>query len=688
MLTSWRPFAAAILLLWPALDPSAAQSPPFTDPREAIEKAEHLVDIYNWYDAHPYYVEAERMFLAQGDERNALFARASRLRGEMQILPFPDLIDDIDNILATDIAKNDPALRLRCLIIRGDVNLEIDAPAAKDDWEIALATAKQIGDRKWESRAIGELGMIAFLLGDTSTARLQVGQALTTAMTSGDVGAQIRYYAAIATGLQLSQEYEQAIRYFDLALNTAAKHPEAGFQYISYWGKAKSLLALKRFQEAEQLIRESLQHAEADDRRVKKVQMLLAASDLARTLGKPDDALAYLREALPIAETGGFRRLLAEVYFDLAAIVQQAGKIAKAGEYASRAVTLSEEVGDRFLLPSQLLVLANLKRAEGRPDEALQILERATDVVEGLLVNVPTPEHATTLIRAMSNIYVNHFELAARQKSVDYAFSVLERTRGRVLRDVIAQVAASELNRRRSEEYIRLLRDLSHLQRSLLTLKRTTERETALQQIWEVEQKLVGAEVETRTWKGPRSQAVSLRDLRANLGTNELVVEYVWGEDRVYAMTISRDGARVTPLAERGPVERLIAEYFKALQRAADGPTTVDKLATSLYRAIVAPLRWPASKTKIVIVPDGPLHVLPFDMLVAPNRSKLAQTAAITFAPSASVLRSLRNREIATKPLPLLAVGDVPYGDISKRRNPSRANSIFDARVTPHLAGC
>ena len=132
-LTSCRPFAAAVLLLWPALHPSAAQVPAASaDPRQAMEKAEHLVDIYNWYDAHPYYMEAERMFLAQGDERNALFARASRLRGEMQILPFPDLIDAIDKILSTDIAKNDPALRLRCFIIRGDVNLEIDAPAAKD----------------------------------------------------------------------------------------------------------------------------------------------------------------------------------------------------------------------------------------------------------------------------------------------------------------------------------------------------------------------------------------------------------------------------------------------------------------------------------------------------------------------------------------------------------------------------
>jgi hypothetical protein len=65
MLTSRHHFAARVLLLWPALYPGDAQAPaPFADPRQALEKAERLADVYNWYDAHPYFAEAERMFLA------------------------------------------------------------------------------------------------------------------------------------------------------------------------------------------------------------------------------------------------------------------------------------------------------------------------------------------------------------------------------------------------------------------------------------------------------------------------------------------------------------------------------------------------------------------------------------------------------------------------------------------------
>lgn len=72
-------------------------------------------------------------------------------------------------------------------------------------------------------------------------------------------------------------------------------------------------------------------------------------------------------------------------------------------------------------------------------------------------------------------------------------------------------------------------------------------------------------------------------------------------------------------------------------------------------------------------------------MLVAPSGSRLAQTVAISFAPSASVHYALRSRGKAEKPLPLLAVGGVSYGDLSKRRNPTRAVGIFDVRAMPQL---
>jgi hypothetical protein len=113
------------------------------EPSQLLAHAEQLADLYNWYDAQLLYAQAENGFNLAGDERNAMFARVSRLRGEMQVRPLPELVEAIDSILTTDVAKGDKQLQLRCLIVRGDVDLEIDAPAARDDWAAALALASR-----------------------------------------------------------------------------------------------------------------------------------------------------------------------------------------------------------------------------------------------------------------------------------------------------------------------------------------------------------------------------------------------------------------------------------------------------------------------------------------------------------------------------------------------------------------
>src|SRR5689334_7818289 len=90
------PFGRVLICLLGLAPYLAAESP-----SELLARAEKLADVYNWYDAEPLNSQAEAGFRALGDQRNALFAQANKLRGEMQIRPFPEVIDAIDSILAT-----------------------------------------------------------------------------------------------------------------------------------------------------------------------------------------------------------------------------------------------------------------------------------------------------------------------------------------------------------------------------------------------------------------------------------------------------------------------------------------------------------------------------------------------------------------------------------------------------------
>src|SRR5260370_15242815 len=116
----------------------------------------------------------------------------------MEKLSLPDVAEQ----LGAELDKNPPLqadneLRLFCLMVRGDIDGEIDAVPMRRDWEAALKVAKALGDKKWENRASGEIGFSLFLEGDMTAARQKVAGALMGAMMLGDSGAQIRYLAAI-----------------------------------------------------------------------------------------------------------------------------------------------------------------------------------------------------------------------------------------------------------------------------------------------------------------------------------------------------------------------------------------------------------------------------------------------------------------------------------------------------------
>ena len=52
--------------------------------KELLARALHLADLYNWADAAPAFTEAEQLFLAAGDQRNALYSKLGRIRSNIE----------------------------------------------------------------------------------------------------------------------------------------------------------------------------------------------------------------------------------------------------------------------------------------------------------------------------------------------------------------------------------------------------------------------------------------------------------------------------------------------------------------------------------------------------------------------------------------------------------------------------
>ena len=140
----------------------AAQEP---QAKELLARALHFADLYNWGAAGPIFAEAEKRFDSAGDRRNALYTRLGRIRSniERDQNTFPGESVQLGDALDDDpLLQNDKELRLFCLIVKGEIDADTSTGAMRQDWEQVTALAKDLGDSKWQYRALAHLGLAAF----------------------------------------------------------------------------------------------------------------------------------------------------------------------------------------------------------------------------------------------------------------------------------------------------------------------------------------------------------------------------------------------------------------------------------------------------------------------------------------------------------------------------------------------
>jgi len=157
-----------------------------------LEEADKAAWLNDWISAEPIYKRAETSFLQKHELSKALYARVSQTPAHMESGSLPDQIWTLTQDLALPAAQ-DPQTRLRILVVRGMIEVNYDAATARSTWAMVQTLAQQQHQYLLASRATGEQGIAAFILGDVTTAKKQVVTAWTVAKYANDQAAEIRY---------------------------------------------------------------------------------------------------------------------------------------------------------------------------------------------------------------------------------------------------------------------------------------------------------------------------------------------------------------------------------------------------------------------------------------------------------------------------------------------------------------
>src|SRR5262249_22371105 len=117
---------------------------------------------------------------------------------------------------------------------------------------------------------------------------------------------------------------------------------------------------------------------------------------------------------------------------------------------------------------------------------------------------------------------------------------------------------------------------------------------------------------------------------------------------------------RSIELPDRDRIEALVDVYLAQVR----SKKTARDPARELYSMLLGSLPTDIQASRLIVVPDGKLHLLPFDALIDRRGDYVLAHHVVTYSPSATVLHLLRTQpEGRATDVPLLAVGDVPYQD-------------------------
>lgn len=347
----------------------------------------------------------------------------------------------------------------------------------------------------------------------------------------------------------------------------------------------------------------------------------------------------------------------------------------------------------------------------GRLPDALAAYDRAIGLLEERREQLSRDELKTALAAGRGPQYLYFYAARAAQKwqaqlyrsgdrtqartIVARAFAYAERAKARALLDLIAGSAALSGAARIESVPLRSWRELTArltLWRGLLARERgqqspDAERITTLSrqiaegegELHQVERELAHNDPNFYRLIDPGVQLLSVDAVSAALPPQTALLSYLFLGEELLLWAITGEGVALAYLASLDV--KALERDIRAFHRACEQRQPLDRLGAALSAALLGPLADVLrANTRLLIVPHGVAHTLPFQALPWQGQP-LAATHTISYLPSASALQFLRPGQ-STSASRILAVGDPARMSFQ----PPSTDARIDAAALPAAA--
>jgi CHAT domain-containing protein/tetratricopeptide (TPR) repeat protein len=540
---------------------------------------------------------------------------------------------------------------------------------AVDYYGQALSLECELDERREQARTLNNLGVAYAGLGDYQKSLGAYEQALPIRRLTGDARGEAYTLANIGDLRAALGDYEEALKYYDQALPLDRSTGDRQGEALTLTGIGGSYCWLGQYDRALECYQHALVLWRSIGVRRGEAQILNRLGLACRYLGNYDKALEYLTRALELRRAVGDRGGEAETLTDMASLHLSMRKLQQALDCYSKALAIERAIGYRV---GEVATLAGMARAQaftGDFSHALAAMARSLDLFESVRSGVASVELRASLLASSNGYYEEYIDLLMRQHTLApaagydaLALETSERVRARGLIESLAEagvdiregIGAGLLSRERdikrqlSEMEGRRSRLLAAGQDKSQIALLDEELEAALEQLQEVRANIRSASPGYAAMIQPAT--LSAAEIQSQmLDGDTLLLEYSLGQERSFLWAVTPNSITTFQLPKRAEIDAAARRAYELITQSNQRVHKVDaELAMrELGEMILGPAASLLGTKRLLIVPDGALHYIPFEALPEPcldehTGPSLIAGHEVVYLPSVAVLAELR----------------------------------------------
>jgi CHAT domain-containing protein/Tfp pilus assembly protein PilF len=570
----------------------------------------------------------------------------------------------------------------------------------------ARALSEELGDKGTLNMALNNIGTRYLAQGRYAEALDYLHKSLAVLLEMGasaDKRSLAYKYQNIGLVYRRQGHLDQALAYsrksLDLLVEADDKFGIANLQNnIGVIYKSQGLYA-----EALEWFRKALPAYEALNATPGIARVLNNIGDTYRLQGRHDEALEPLMKSLRLRESGKDRGAVTLSLNNLARLYEAQGKYGEMLEVSQRSAKLADDIYSREEIWTAQDNIGRALVGLGKPTEARDSFLAAIAGIEALRREVAGGEQQQqSFLENRLSPWFGMIDVLVSQQKYTEALTFAEQSKARVLLDAL-QAGRTNLRKSWSKEEQqaeeRQRQNLVTLNSQLMTesrrdkpdAARVAELKSAVEkarlEYEDFETRLYVMHPELRLQRGeapivkPEELASFVQD------SSSALLEYVVDDDKTFLFVVTRRNNDADVRVYTLPLKRdELAKQTEAFRKQlAARDLGFRAAAFKLYESLLKPAETQLrGRTNLIIVPDNTLWDLPFQTLVNSSNRFLIEDAAISYAPSLTVLREMTKRrkvEAAhASPPTLLALGNPLVGSETLKR---AALTLRDGKLEP-----